>query len=507
MGRDRVRSWYPVGALRVGAPLWLLVGCGILVLVGHRGQTSALALCLVVWASMWIPYAVACRARGTARRDLERLDARRILLWALLFRVVLLFAGLPADSPATAWSALRDDLGGEVAGYAPFLLWDNDVWRYLWDGHIGDAELSPYRTTPQEVLDAADAGEPWAEELVERGPWLDVLDAVSYRDHPSVYPPLAVGLFRLSHTLAPGSVFVWKSMLVVLEWSGCVLFVLLLRATGRSIAPLIWLAWNPLLLKEVAGSGHLEGALIPLLVATLFAVATQRQALAATALAAAAALKLWPVLLAPALLLRARPWTWCVFLGALTLGLMPWSNDLTALLEALRSFAGSWVFNPGSWLLFEAAAKGLGAGDEAGSWARAVHLGFTLLVVLATGVVAIRSRRSSRDSLTIEAKSIEAPSIEVLSRDWLWILSAYLLLAPTVMPWYLTVALPMAALIRFWPWLVVTSASVLSYLIYVLHEELLLVLVLEHAAITGALFLWAGLWWRQRSIGPGHSAS
>lgn len=487
--RERVRAWYPDLVLRFGAPLWLLTACLGLVVFGHRGQTPWLIGALLLWASMWLPYLALClRSMTSAARDQrsgpsERtpLGAATVLAWALLFRLVLSFAGLPIETPTDAWDALRDDLGAESAGYQPFFLWDNDAWRYLWDGHVAAAGISPYRTTPAQVLAAADAQESWAEELVEEGPWLDVLDSVSYREHPSVYPPLAQGLFRLSHAVAPGSVFVWKIQLVVLDWLGCLLFLRLLRRTNRSDSLLIWLAWNPLLLKEVAGSGHLEGALLPLLIATLYAAATRRRAWAAAWLGAATLLKLWPLILAPALLLRARRGASAVYSGVVVLGLLPWFAELAALFEALRSFAGTWVFNPGAWLLFETVAKGLGAGEGAASWARGIHLGLTALIGTLLALRAITSRRGA---------GLEPSPLDEICRDWLWILGAYLLLAPTVMPWYLVVALPVASLLRFWPWHVVTLASVLSYLIYALRYESTTVLVLEHGAIAIALALW-----------------
>lgn len=476
VNRERANARYPSRLERIGAPLWLLTGCLVLVFFGHRGQASVLILCLGVWASMWVPYVLLCR-QGSEQHGL---GAGTILAWALLFRLVLLLAGLPADSPSSAWAALRDDLSGQTAGYEPFLLWDNDVWRYLWDGHVATAGRSPYRITPEQVIEAADVGQPWAEELVEQGPWLDVLDAMSYRDHPSVYPPLAIGLFRSAHVIAPGSVFVWKLQLVAIEWIGCVLFVLLLRATNRPDHASVWLAWNPLLLKEVAGSGHLEGALIPLLVATLLLAARRREAWAALALATATLIKLWPLLLAPALLVRARPRAWFTYLGAVALGLLPWLDVLPALLESLRSFAGTWVFNPGAWLIFESVAEGVGAGQRADASARVAHLGLTALVVCILLWIAARATGSPGVDRTVQD----------VGRDWLWILVVYLLLAPTVMPWYLTVALPLAALSGFWPWHVVSVASVLSYLIYAFNEELAGVLLVEHTAIAIALLLW-----------------
>src|SRR6185503_20321461 len=53
--------------------------------------------------------------------------------FALLFRAILLPAGLlSADTPR-------------------LILYDDDVWRYLWEGHVWSAGLNPMRTAPAEL--------------------------------------------------------------------------------------------------------------------------------------------------------------------------------------------------------------------------------------------------------------------------------------------------------------------------------------------------------------------
>ena len=79
---------------------------------------------------------------------------------AVLFRLTLLPAGLPHD---TSWravpGALRADLRGVRVSYERFLLFDSDVWRYLWDGHVWAHGVNPYLHAPADPeLDA------WADE-------------------------------------------------------------------------------------------------------------------------------------------------------------------------------------------------------------------------------------------------------------------------------------------------------------------------------------------------------
>ncbi len=77
----------------------------------------------------------------------------QILLFAALFRILLLFAGLPPGEP------LRDDLAGRRIAYSRFLLYDDDAGvTPLRDGHVVSAGLDPYARSPQEIRDRYDDG-------------------------------------------------------------------------------------------------------------------------------------------------------------------------------------------------------------------------------------------------------------------------------------------------------------------------------------------------------------
>lgn len=488
-----------------------LLGYLTLAYLSASGTPSHVAWGLVVWLALFIPFG--CLARSALHaRSANQIDGptlgtspkpwyapllapatKTILVWAMLFRIALLPAGLPTEDPLTH---LRLDLGSEEAGFQTFLLWDNDVWRYLWEGHIVANGRSPYRLSPQDVIDAADgpintdsegnsvSTASWAEDLINEGPWLDVLDRTSYSSHRSVYPPLALALFRVSHGLLPGSVFIWKALLTTLEFIGCLLFSLLLARLGRSHALVLLLAWNPLLIKEVAGSGHLDGILVTLLVATLLLHSGRRSTLAIATLTVAVLVKLWPLILAPALLLRSRYRAWWPLPLGLGLAYWPYRSDLHALVLAFRAFSAEWVFNPGPWLLVEQLS--LAVGKQGRMIPDLLHLVLTLLVIAITSWHLIRNR--TFDKIGFETAFTPTEPV-ALARDWYLIGLAFLLFSATVMPWYLISVLPMAILLRSWPWLVTTAATLLSYVIYLDGKERGWVLAIEFLIIAVAFWI------------------
>ena len=58
-------------------------------------------------------------------------------------------------------------------------------------------------------------------------------------------------------------------MLTAFDLGTCLLLLSLLRARGRPAAVILY-AWNPLVLKELAGSGHLDAAMIFFLVLSIY---------------------------------------------------------------------------------------------------------------------------------------------------------------------------------------------------------------------------------------------
>src|SRR6185369_7913965 len=92
------------------------------------------------------------------------------------------------------------------------ILYDDDVWRYLWEGHVWSAGLNPMRTAPAELeeneLRLRDPG--LCAKLYPDRRWGEIYDNTSYREVASPYPFAAHAIFRLAHWLRPGSLLPLK---------------------------------------------------------------------------------------------------------------------------------------------------------------------------------------------------------------------------------------------------------------------------------------------------------
>ncbi len=401
-----------------------------------------------------------------------RLAFRLIFATGVVFRLLLLPVGL---SPSRG--AIADDLLGRAVGFQRFLLYDQDIWRYLWDGHLVASGTDPYERTPAEWEQRAEAGDRQAAALLDAAPWPDAFEMIAYRDHRTVYPPLAQGAFALSALLAPGSVIGWKLLLLLVDLATCLLLAALLVRLGRERWEILLYAWNPLAIKEIAGSGHVDALAACALTGAAFALVAgwnargrradpkghgQRSALTASGALAGLALaglaKVTPLVAAPVFLARTawrRAW---VLPLVLALGCLPFSAQLGGFVAGLQAMGARWRFNVGAWDLATALGDRMAPG-AGGPLAWAALLCGTL------GVGAWALRDGSRLGALRAAYAM---------------LLAFLLLGPAVMPWYAVVLLPLAVAVRGGAGLAFSVLGFLSYGVYVDGTEPLAGRLLVH---------------------------
>lgn len=391
-------------------PFWFF-GCMI---------TSALALCVA---------SIGYRRRYRQGQDLS---ARALLITALLLRTLLL-------------------------PLAPTL--SNDVYRYLWDGRVACAGYNPYRLPPEaaELEPLRDAG------------W----QALHHRDVETVYPPAALLLFMVA-AVSPLPLLTWKGLLVLLELLGCALLYGVAARAGKRRYLLIWYAWNPLVVLEVAGMGHVDGAALPAVAATVLVLVTRRRAgasdrvvVAGLSAALGVLVKLVPSVALPMWCRQSRkPVVFAATCGLLlVVGLGPLLWAVRGLPPGLVRYGISWEFNGAVydplWRaidLLEVDSIIKQTLDDLKRWTGRHELWNSIypwvypqllakaLLAMGLVVVVVFSLRQHQP-------------IRGLERT----LGGALLLSATLYPWYLLWVLPWASLEGRWRWLVLSQTVLLSY--------------------------------------------
>ena len=219
------------------------------------------------------------------------------MLQALLYLVA---AWVVLNWPADRWTffiILACAAGCRlVCIFAPPFL-STDIFRYVWDGKVQAAGINPYLYIP---------ADPHLAFLRD----LDIYPNINRREYAhTIYPPGAQMLFLLITRLG-ASVRSMKVGIVGLEMLTIWVLLKLLAALGLRREQVLLYAWHPLLLWEVASSGHIDGAALPLIALSLLFYVRNKPLATGVALAAATLVKLYPIALFPALYRRSDWRNW-----------------------------------------------------------------------------------------------------------------------------------------------------------------------------------------------------
>ena len=205
------------------------------------------------------------------------------LLW--LGAVRLVRAG---EVPRTCvWLVLAVALAMRALTFMAPPLLSTDVFRYVWDGRVQTAGISPYRFVPA-------------------APELTFLrdDAVFPRINRAdsavtIYPPAAQALFAAVALVAPGLAGM-RAVMAGFDLLAIGGLLLALRVAGRPAPEVLIYAWAPLPVWEFAGNAHIDAVAAGLLPLALLAAARERRALAGVVLAIATLTKFLPGVVLPA---------------------------------------------------------------------------------------------------------------------------------------------------------------------------------------------------------------
>jgi len=309
----------------------------------------------------------------------------------------------------------------------------SDVYRYVWDGRLQEHGINPYLLPPAAKKLTA---------LRDR----QIYPHINRRDHPTVYPAGAQIFFFLAHGITGDSIYRLKAILVACDVLTLVLLLGILRASGLEAIRLLVYAWNPVVIYEIAHSGHLEALMILLVLLAFYLAARHRSTLAVLSLAAAAASKFYPALLFPALVVRGeRVKLTMLFCSALLVSYIPYMAAGSKVLGFLPTYLTSPYesFN-------------LGLKHYLMQLFPAIDY-FFLSKVFAAVLVLVALFVFTKD------KNFN----DMLKYSYL-LISVYLLLMPAAFhPWYLLWLIPLLAFYPSPAWLLFSGTVVFSYLKYV----------------------------------------
>jgi hypothetical protein len=351
----------------------------------------------------------------------------------------------------------------------------DDLFRYLWDGHVQSNGINPF-IYPPDALELIPLRTQWH----------------TYINHPdisTIYPPLSQMLFLCAALISqhPAAIkLLLAASVAVSAW----MVVDMLRRRGEPTIRVVWLLWNPLVIIETARAGHIDVFAALFVVTVLWLIDRGREVGAWIALAAGMMAKLYPVLLLPVLwshrgerdlrghrdLRGRRGWRGLrgpfAFVMVCTLLTLPYIGAAERLFVGLGAYSGGWrhnetVFAMLAWLIPD---------ERFMVWLTPILLdtfGRFGLTSIPSDHVEPLTRIVTAVALVVTILFISTRlrwSAEY--RVW-WILLALLGLAPAVFPWYVVMVCPLLPLMAsrsrtagsraVWPVAVFTVLLPLSY--------------------------------------------
>ena len=373
------------------AGLWCTLGYAALAWLARQPGEPGLPefFLLIAWTGLPV-FGVFLYLR---RRD-EPFPLGRLFFWAVAFRL----CGL---------------IGGPI--------FEDDFFRYLWDGYRFATSGTPYGFAPNAFF--VDAGVP--------APFQAVLNRINNPELPTIYAPTTQLVFLLGYWVQPASVAVLQSILILFD---LVTIALLLRlAPARNV---MLYAWCPLVIKEIAFTAHPDGIGVCLLLAAIVLARAGHWRSTAIFLGLACAAKVFALMLIPLVLVRARARYWVLCGMTVVAMYAPFALSGGTDIESLGTFAREWEFNSAVFgLLTTALERSLA------------------MVVLGVTFAAFW--------LCYAAHFVKDTSRSVPRGDWIF--GVFLVISPVINPWYLLWLLPFATIVpSAWAW-TASAAVLLSY--------------------------------------------
>ena len=403
-----------LGLVSLGLYSWMGLGGGLPSVAAAVGVASPFTAFVILASALFLLY-------GASMAFLWRTDDAPWLL-AVLFGLAILFRMVLVASPPALSS---------------------DMYRYIWDGRVQAQGVAPWTYPP---------GDPALEPLRDE----NIYPHINRKGARTIYPPGAQAGFRLIYGLVGDSVTGTKVVMVMADLVTIGLLTLLLAQMGAPIYRVLLYAWNPLVIVEVAHSGHLDPLYLPAVVGAFLAHRAGRGALVGVLVGLATLTKLYPALLVLAFHRRGdrrMPLAWAAVVG---LGYLPFLGLSRQVLGFLPTYLFDQYeeFNQGVRFL---ARSLMGGGGE--------PFNVIYLVVVCLGLAGL--------TWLVTRRGGDVSEINAAQRGLLIGGFFLFVMTPALHPWYLLWLLVLGTIAPSVTLFVASWALTLSYLKYAQEPEVL----------------------------------
>lgn len=258
----------------------------------------------------------------------------------------------------------------------------SDMYRYIWDGRVQANAINPYRYPPNH-------------EAIEQLRDDAIYPSINRKGSPTIYPAGAQVLFYLLNRLQARSVAAFKGAILLFDMGSVLLLVLLLANLGLNRERVLAYAWNPLVIFELANNGHLDGLVVFFILLTLCLLIRERPNASVSSLAVAASLKLYPLIVLPAILREKKVRRLLLFSVILLLFYLPYLS----VGEKVLGFLPEYFTNPNETFNLGLKAYLLKLFPGLDQWF--VTKAFAVALIAVAGVVWVRRKKDPVDAIKL----------------------------------------------------------------------------------------------------------
>ena len=350
-----------------------------------------------------------------------------------------------------------------LVGSTPQL--SSDMYRYVWDGRVQSQGINPYVHPPSSDSLAS---------LRDKA----IYPHINRKSFPTIYPAGAQIFFLASHGLVGDSIRGFKAVFVFFDVLTMIVLIALLRNYGLQETRFAVYAWNPLVILEIAHSGHLEGFFVFLVVLAFFLHSIDKKTLGVLSLACASATKIYPALLLPAFINRGeRIKSLSIFFSCVLLFYLPYVSAGKKMLGFLPIY-------------FRDPYESFNLGLKYFLMHMFPRLDYFLLTKILVGIVLAAG-------LIVFFKDKEKE--EMLKYSFILISLQLIFMPAALHPWYVVWLIPLLAFYPSLAWLLFSCTVAFSYLKYSSPEGILAPWILYLEYIPLFLLLLADYLARQRT--------
>ena len=346
-----------------------------------------------------------------------------------------------------------------------------DFFRFIWDGELVSHFINPYLNVPNTLIEQSDLVIANATEL-HNG-----MGSLSAR-HYSNYPPLNQLIFALAALLGGksilGSIIVMRGTIILADIGILYFGRKLLKNINQSPHLIFWYFLNPLVIIELTGNLHFEGAMLFFFVWSLYLLSVHKWQWAAVVYACSISVKLVPLLFLPLFLKYfklKKSMLFYAIIGVTSLLLFApfYSSEFIAnYSKTIGLWFSNFEFNAGLWN----AIKHIGIQFDAKPWELIKTYGKITPIITIAAVLLFAFLRKNQ-------------KLPVLITSMLWVLTLYYFISATVHPWYVIFLVVLTAFTKYRYAFIWSVTIVLSYFAYSVSDfkENLWLLAIEYISV------------------------